>query len=296
MFYWSLIILLGLGWGSSFFFNEILLRELGPFWLGVGRVGTGAIGCWLFLLAARRPVRLPNAVLARLGVFGMFQYAFPFVIYPFTQQFITSSAAGIVNALTPAMVVLVGQFWPGADRAGPSKMIGVGLGFAGIVVLALPAMGGQGPSAAWALLLTVLAPLSYGVALNYSRSLNDVDRVLMTAWSLSIGAVAILPVAILIEGIPTITRGETWAALAVIGFVLTAAAFILLFWLLPRVGPLTTSTITFIAPVSAVLLGVLVLGEELGPVQLSGMVVIFAGLIFIDGKLLPVRRNSQPEG
>ena len=88
-----------------------------------------------------------------------------------------------------------------------------------------------------------------------------------------------------------IEQRATWYALFVIGFVLTSAAFILLFWLIPRVGGTTASTITFIAPVSSVLLGVLILQEQLLPIHMMGMGVIFLGMIFVDGRLLKMMRR-----
>ena len=284
--YWFLMILLAAGWGSSFFFNEILLRELGPLSVAFGRVGMGALGCWLWLIAARRPVGIPLASLGLLTVFGLFQYAVPLAVYPLTQQYITSSAAGIVNAMTPVMVVLVSHYWPGGEKITLAKSIGVGLGFCGILLLAAPAFQGQGASDPYALIITMAAPVCYAVALNVVRKLDGMDRVLLTAWSLTIGTILLAPVALGLEGVPGIIKSETWMSLFVIGFVLTSAAFILLFWLIPIIGGTTAATITFLAPISSVLLGVCVLAETLLPVQLAGMGVIFVGLLFVDGRLV----------
>ncbi|MDG1739709.1 MAG: DMT family transporter [Paracoccaceae bacterium] len=294
--YWFFIFLLAAGWGSSFFFNEILLRELGPMWVALGRVGMGAIGCWLWMIASRMNLSLPKASLGVLVAFAFFQYSFPLAVYPLAQQYITSSAAGIVNAMTPIMVVLVSHFWPQGEKATLPKIIGVILGFAGITLLAQPSIQGQGASDPVALLLTITAPVSYGIALNLLRRLDGVERVSLTAWSATIGAVLLFPLAFGLEGLPTITKIETWAALLFIGFVLTSAAFILLFWLIPRVGGTTASTITFLAPISSVLLGVYILSEVLFPIQFAGMAVIFSGLLFIDGRLLKGIKVSQPNG
>lgn len=297
MLNWALILLLGLSWGSSFFFNEILLRELGPMWVAVGRVGIGAIGCWLWIFLSRSSLRVSPGMWLGLGLFGLFQYAVPLTVYPVTQQFITSSAAGIINAMTPIMVVIVSHFWPEGERATRLKSLGVALGFAGIIVLALPdVQADEGSSTPVALLATMIAPFCYGIALNMLRSLAGVNRVLMTAWSLTIATALVLPIALAREGVPTISRVETWASLLVIGLILTSAAFIILYWLVPRVGGTTASTITFVAPVSAVLLGVFILNETLTLVHLLGMAIIFVGLLFIDGRVVRMFRNHQPNG
>ena len=81
-----------------------------------------------------------------------------------------------------------------------------------------------------------------------------------------------------------------------IGFVLTSAAFILIFWLIPRIGATSASSITLIAPISSIWLGVVFLNEELLFVQGVGMAVIFAGLLCIDGRILRLARKAQPSG
>lgn len=288
--YWAAILLLAAGWGASFFFNEILLRELGPLMVGLGRVGFGALGCWIWVLGSKLTkggaIGLGGASLVALVLFSAFQYAIPLTIYPLTQQYITSSAAGIVNAMTPIMVVIVSHLWPQGEKMTLLRSVGVLFGFLGIVILALPSLRGQGESDPVALLATMGAPLCYAFALNLIRWLNAMDRVLLTTWSLTLASAMLAPFAFSVEGVPVIEQAQTWYALIVIGFILTSAAFILLFWLIPRVGGTTASTITFIAPVSSVLLGVLILNEQLLPIQMLGMAVIFLGMIFVDGRLL----------
>jgi drug/metabolite transporter (DMT)-like permease len=284
--YWVLIFVLGIGWGSSMFFNEILLRELGPLQTAFGRVGLGAVGCWLWLLAIGKRTPVSADFLRNAAIFGMLQYAAPLTIFPAAQQFITSGEAGVVNATTPIMVVIFSHFWPGGEKATLTRSLGVLCGFAGIVVLALPALRAGAEGEFGGLLFCLLAPACYGIAVNWFRRLRGHDATGITAWSLLFGAIILLPVAGVFEGVPVIRHGATWAALLFIGFALTSAAFILLFWLLPRIGATRTSTITFITPVSAVLLGAAFLGERLLPEHFVGMAAIFAGLLLIDGALL----------
>lgn len=291
--YWALIVLLAAGWGGSFFFNEILLRELGPLWTALGRVAIGALGCWAWILMRGGNAKVPRHMWKFMLAFGVVQYAIPLATYPLTQQYITSSAAGIVNAMTPIMVVIVSHFWPEGEKVTFMKVIGVTLGFMGILLLAQPSFAGQGESDPLALILTMIAPLCYGFALNLMRYFSDLDRVLLTAWSATIGAIALAPITLAREGLPVITRIETWASLLAIGLVLTSAAFILLYWLIPRVGGTTASTITYLAPISAVLLGVFVLDETLVSIQFAGMAVIFLGMLFIDGRLMAYFKHRK---
>lgn len=284
--YWALILILGIGWGSSMFFNELLVRELGPLQTALGRVGLGALGCWVWLWFRRRPVGVPPGFLRDAFVFGLLQYAVPLAVFPAAQAHITSGEAGIVNAMTPVMVVIISHLWPGGERATVLKTLGVLCGFGGIVALVSPALNEGAGQEFRALVFCMIAPLCYGIAINWVRRLRAVEPAVMTAWSLSAAALTLAPLALLTEGLPHIQRAGTWGALLFIGFVLTSAAFLLLFWLLPRVGATTTSTITFITPVSAVLLGVLFLNEHLQAAHLVGMAAIFAGLVLIDGRLI----------
>ncbi|RYG92818.1 DMT family transporter [Loktanella sp. IMCC34160] len=294
--YWLIILALAFAWGSTFFFNEILLRELGPVWVAAGRVSLGALGCWVWLALRGQIGWVGWPMVGHLFVFGLLQYAVPLAVYPIGQQYITSSAAGIINAMTPIMVVTVSHFWPGGERATVLKSIGVGLGFAGIVLLTLPSLHGAAASSPGGLLFTILAPFCYGLAMSYLRNLDSLDRVALTAWSLALGALVLLPLALMAEGVPHIQRAQTWAALLFVGFILTAGAFLLLFWLVPRVGGTSASSIPLIAPVSALLLGVLVLKETVLPIQYLGFAVIFCGLLFIDGRLVRGLRKDQPSG
>ncbi|MEL7025999.1 MAG: DMT family transporter [Pseudomonadota bacterium] len=282
---WAWIVILGTAWGGAFFFNEVLLRDLGPLWVGTARVGMGAVAMWIYVIATGRSGVVSGLMLGQLGVHGLLMYGLPFTIYPIGQQVITSGAAGIINAMTPIMIVIVSHFWPGGERATRLKSAGIAVGFLGIVLLTIPALQGQGESALWGLLFVLTAPFCYGLALNYVRRLKGLDPVVMLTWSLTFATLGIGAVALPMEGVPPMLDLSGWAALFVIGVILTALAFVIFYWLLPRVGATSLSTVTFIAPVSAVFLGVAFLDETVDIWKVAGMVTIFVGLLLIDGRI-----------
>ncbi len=299
--YWLVICILGIGWGMSFMFNAILLRELGPLSVSMGRVAFGALGCWVYVIGAGLPVRLTPARAVGLLGFGALNYAAPFAFYALGQQHIASGVAGIVNATTPAFAVIVSHFWPEGERATWLKSLGVLCGFAGIVLLSMPVIRAGAGSEFWAILLTLCAPICYAFAVNIARAFREMQPVVLVALALTGATLSIAPLALWQEGLPHVTRTETWLSLMIIGFVLTSAAFIAFFWLLPKVGPTNISTVTLIAPVSALVLGTWVLNETLLPAHLLGMAAIFAGLLLIDGRIVrPLRRQAsdkdQPKG
>lgn len=289
---WLIVVALGIGWGAAFIFNAVLLREVGPLSVSFLRIALGAATCWVWVLASGKRVPWGAVLAGQALVLGVVNYAIPFAVYPIAQQYITSGVAGIVNAMMPIMVVIVSHFWPGGERATPAKSLGILFGFAGIVVLTLPALRGGAENEVWAILFTLLAPLCYAVAMNYLRRLKGIDPAVIAAMALTGGAFAIAPVMLAAEGVPQIATAGGWLSVAGLGVVLTGLAFIVLYAIVPRIGATNASTVTFIAPVSAVLLGHLVLGDAIAPSHLLGMAMIFLGLLAIDGRVL--RRRARP--
>ena len=289
--YWALVVFLGALWGCSFLFNAVLIRELGPLWISAGRITIGALGCWAYLIATRRKLPTDPKIFAQLLVLGLINYAIPFALFPFAEQSLASGIVGVINGLTPMTTVLVSQVWPGGEKASWNKFVGVILGFLGAAILASPSLG-SGSSEIWAILACILATLCYGFTLNYARRFKGIDSAAVASSSLTGAALVMVPVALLFEGMPVITQGETWASLFAIGLLSSSLAFLLLWWLVPRVGATNVSLNTFITPISAILLGVLVLHERFELVHVVGIIVIFIGLVFIDGRLVRRLRRA----
>ena len=282
---WFWIVALGGIWGGSFIFNALLIRELGPLWVTALRVSIGALGCWLFLFAMRKPIPRDPGLWLRLGMLGVLNYAIPFALFPLAQASLASGVAAIINALTPIMTVIVAHFWVNGERITWTRSIGVMVGFTGVAILALPALSAGGDTRLWAIAACLLATLCYALALNIARSFRAVEPTALTCIALTGAAVIALPVALSVEGLPVMTMPGTWLAALAIGLISTAFTFQVMYRLLPLVGATNFSTTTLIAPVSAIILGLIFLGEVILPSHLLGMLVIFIGLMFIDGRL-----------
>jgi len=282
---WLWIILLGAIWGCSFIFNAILIRELGPVWVTSLRVAIGALGCWVALFALRKAVPRDPVLWVQLGGLGIIAYAIPFALFPLAQAHLASGIAAIINALTPMVTALISHFWIGGEKSTPTKFTGVGIGFVGAAILVSPALSHGGSSQLWAVGACLGATLCYAISLNITRSFKHVEPTALTAIALTGAAVVAMPVALMSEGLPHITRAETWGAAVAIGLLSTAFTFQIMYRILPRVGATNFATTTLIAPISALILGVTLLGETILPIQLLGMVVIFLGLLFIDGRI-----------
>ncbi|WP_282077315.1 DMT family transporter [Epibacterium ulvae] len=288
--YWGIIFVLGIGWGMSFMFNAILLRELGPVTISLGRVGFGALGCWIYLCLRGSDWRLPIGQIAALFGFGMLSYALPFTFYALGQQHIASGIAGIVNATTPALAVVAAHLWPGGERATLLKSLGVMAGVLGMIVLSVPILQGGASSEIWAVLIVLGAPVCYAISVNVARQFKGMEPVVLVAWALTGATLGLLPVALWQDGVPGHIGLASLGAFLVLGFVLTSAAFIVFYWVMPRVGPTNITLPTLIAPTSALFLGIWVLGEPLFASHLYGLALILFGLLLIDGRLFKRKR------
>jgi drug/metabolite transporter (DMT)-like permease len=289
---WFWIIFLGAIWGCSFIFNAVLIREIGPLWVTSFRVGIGALGCWSVMAALRKPVPRDPVLWLKLGALGVLAYAIPFALFPLAQANLASGVAAIINALTPIMTVIVSHFWIGGEKATRIKSAGVVTGFIGAAILASPALTSGGESQLWAVGACLLATFCYALTLNITRSFKSVEPTALAAIALTGAAIVSIPVALLAEGAPVMVRTETWLAALAIGLVSTAFTFQIMYRILPRVGATNFATTTFIAPISAIILGVTVLHETVLPIQILGMLVIFAGLLLIDGRIGKLWRRA----
>ncbi len=288
---WLLILMIGAIWGCSFLFNAVLIRELGPIWVSALRVTVGALGCWAYFVATRRTLPREPVLYLQFLILGVLNYAIPFALFPLAEQDLPSGLVGVINALTPLMTVVVSHFWRGGEKATLNKSLGVIVGFIGAAILASPSLSGGSSNQLWAIGACLLATLCYAFTLNYARRLRSVDPTTIAACSLTAAAIVSTPFALVFEGLPVITRIETWASLLGIGLLSSSFAFLLMYRMLPRVGATNFSINTFITPISAILLGVLVLHERFETVHLIGMAVVFMGLLLLDGRILKLGRR-----
>ena len=174
--YWLLIILLGAVWGCSFLFNAVLIREISPLWVSAGRVSIGAAICWVVFLATRKKLPTDLSLYPQFLVLGILNYAIPFALFPYAEVTVASSIVGVINGMTPMTTVIVSQLWPGGEKATWNKVIGVLIGFAGALILALPSFSEGASAQVIGLLAALAATCCYALTLNYARRFAKVGR------------------------------------------------------------------------------------------------------------------------
>jgi drug/metabolite transporter (DMT)-like permease len=292
-FDWLLLAILSLLWGGSFFFNKLALAQWPPMAVLLARVGLAALS----LLVVVRLTGLSLAVGRRvwLAFFGMglLNNVIPFSLFLWGQQQIASGLAAILNAMTPIFAVLVMHAF-GGERATPLKIGGILAGFAGVAILIGPdALAGLGLNLA-AQLACVAATVSYAFSGLVGRRFRELPPLVTAAGQLSASTLMTLPIVLVLHPpwtlpVPSV---QTTFALAGLALVSTALAYVLFFRIMRSAGPSNVMLVTFLIPVSAILLGSGLLGETLLPRHIAGMAAIFAGLALIDGRLFRRRQNT----
>ena len=283
---WSMLGLLSLVWGGSFFFYKVLVQALPPFTVVLGRMAIAAAALHLWLFARRERLPLEPKLWAGLFVAGVLNNALPFSCFAFGEVRITSGLAAILNATTPLFGVLVGAGLRQGARLTLPRGAAVLLGLLGVMVLVGPSAlrgGGDLPSE----LACLLAALSYGFGGFYARRLSWMGPLKLAAGQTTAAALTMLPIAAVADRFWTLPApaASTWAALLGIGVLSTAFAYLLFFRILETAEPTDLMLVTFLTPISALILGLLFLHEPVRPQAFAGMGLIGLSLAVIDGRL-----------
>jgi drug/metabolite transporter (DMT)-like permease len=290
-------------WGASFLFIKVGIRELHPLYLSLFRVGTGALTL-LIVLAVMR-VRLPRdpKLWAHLSVVGAFGVALPFTLFGFGEERVSSVLAGIWNATTPLIALPMAVLAFRTERLTARGAAGIGIGFAGVLTV-LGVWQGVGGSQLTGQLMCFGAAACYGVAIPYMKRFvagRSESGVALSAAQLVTATVQLAIVTPLLVGAPPAPTG---LSLDVIGSVLalgalgTGLAFVINMRNIRLAGASTASTVTYLIPIAATVIGVLALDERLSWYQPVGAVVVLAGVAVSQGVLRrrkrSVSRVSEP--
>ncbi len=286
---WAILVALSVLWGGTFFFVEIAVKELPPFTIVTVRVGLAAIALWAVVAVMGIRVWWPRRVWAAFFGMGVLNNAVPFTLLVWGQTQIASGLASILNATTPLFGVLVAGVVLADERLTPSKAIGAAVGFAGAVVMIGPAvLEGLGENVL-AQLACLGAALSYAFAGVFGRrfSKKGIDPVMTATGQVTASAIVLIPVALIVDRPWALAMPGAVTVTSVIALALasTALAYILYFRILASSGATNILLVTFLVPVSAIVLGTFILGERLEAVHFAGMALIGLGLATIDGRL-----------
>jgi drug/metabolite transporter (DMT)-like permease len=286
---WALLIALSLLWGGSFLFNGILVRELPTLTIVALRVALAAIALWTIVRLSGHAVPKSREVwLAFLGM-GVLNNIIPFSLIVWGQTHIASGLASILNATTPLFAVIAAHLLTQDEKMTGSRLIGVLVGFAGVALMIGPSVLSDLGTNVLAQLAVLGGAVSYSIAGIFGRRFRrmGLPPLLPAAGQVTTSAALMLPVALIVDRPWTLAMpsAEAWMALFGLAFLATALAYVIFFRILATAGATNLMLVTFLIPVSAILLGALVLGEMLAPKHFAGMALIAVGLAAIDGRL-----------
>ncbi|MCB1888867.1 MAG: DMT family transporter [Rhodocyclaceae bacterium] len=275
------LVLLAAIWGASFLFMRIAAPAFGPVMLIELRVGIAA-AVLMPVLAWRGGLRCLRSHGGSLAFVGLTNSALPFVLYAWALLSVPAGFAAVANASSPLWAAVVAWLWLG-DRLGRGAVLGLLLGFVGVVVLSWNRLGFAGGGSGWAVLACLAATLSYGVAANFTkRHLAGVPALAVAAASQLYAALMLLPLAAT-RWPAAAPDGSAWLSVVALGVVCTGLAYFLYFRLIERVGPARAISVTFLVPLFGMLWGVSFADEIVTGNQLAGCAIILAGTALTHG-------------
>lgn len=287
---WVLLFILGGFWGCTFFFNEIAILELPPLSIILFRVGLASIILWIVVFASGITIPGSKDVWIALAVMATINSAVPFFLIVWGQIHITGGLASILIATSPLFAVVGAHYWTRDEGLTTGKVIGVLAGMIGVVFLLGPELLGDIGSDLLGQLSVLGAAICYAGSAIYGRRFATlgVPPMFVATGQMTMATILLLPFTLIIDQPWTLANPSlpVWGAIISLAVVSTTFAYLIYFRILATAGAINILLVNFLVPVSALLLGIFVLGETLTTEQVIGMACIVVGLVMIDGRIL----------
>ncbi len=285
------IALLALIWGSAFLWIKLADRGFSPVEVTLARLALGAAVLSAMVLARREKIPRSRRLWAHIAVAALFANAVPYLLFAVAEQTVNSSTAGIINATTPLWTVILALAVRHQKTVTSWQAAGLIAGLAGAVLIFSPWRTASGLTSAGGL-ECLAASVSYAISYLYmDRFLvrQGLSAIVLSACQL-LAASIMLAIALAVAGAPAphVTE-ESVAAIAVLGIIGTGFAYVLNYQIITSEGATVASTVTYLLPVVAILLGVLVLGESITVTVLAGIALVLAGVAL-------TRRRTEGDG
>lgn len=283
---WMAFWLLGLIWGSSFLLIKIAVDDLGTLTLVATRLGIAALlmGIYLWWAGYGLPASRQDAF--SMVVVGIFNVALPFTLITRAEESIDSSLATILNSSVPLFSLIIAHFALQDEKLNRNKVIGLIIGYVGIIILMSRGLSEASSSPIEGQLMMVGATFSYACAVIFMRAkLRHVVPITIAGYSLIVGALIMIPLAVLGGNLPQLDQVGTDALLAisVLGTVNTVIAYFLFYHLIGQWGARATM-VTYTFPPIGITLGALFLDEPIDARLILGAVLILGGIVAVNYK------------
>ena len=274
------IALLALIWGSAFLWIKLADRGFSPVEVTLARLALGAAVLFAVVLGRRETVPRSWRLWLHIAVAALFANAVPYLLFAVAEKTVDSSTAGIINATTPLWTVLMALAVRHQKSLTSWQAAGLIVGFAGAVLIFTPWRAASGLTSAGGL-ECLAASVSYAISYIYmDRYLarRELGAIVLSACQLA-AATVMLAVALTVSGVQTPHfTAESVAAIAVLGIIGTGFAYVLNYQIIISEGATVASTVTYLLPVIAIVLGALVLSESVTVTVLAGIALVLAGV------------------
>ena len=279
----ALLFILGTLWGSSYLFIKVTVAEVPALTLVAGRLLLAALLMAGLLRVLKLAMPRERRVWRHYAVLGLINMALPFSLITWGEQHISSGLASLLTSTLPIFTVLLAHVVSRDERITPHKLLGVGVGFAGVGILIWPDLQQGLEANLLGQLAVVAASLSYAAGTLYARDrLRGQAPLASAAGQITMAAAFMVPLSLLVDRpfdlSPSLPALASWVGLALLG---TIVAYIMYFTLLARNSATFVSTVTYIVPVSGLLLGTLVLDEPLSGNLLISLALILTGVLLV---------------
>jgi drug/metabolite transporter (DMT)-like permease len=273
-------------WGSAFLFVDVAVKDIPPLTLVATRVGVAAV--ILYSLLRTQGHKLPKfgSIWKHFAIVGFLYNALPYVLLSWGQQYIDSALAAILIGTTPIFTMILAHLLITNERLTSTKISGVMVGFGGLIILVTPALLEGVEVTIWGLLAALVAAASYGSAIVYAQQkLRGLPPLVGPTAQLTTATIFLVPVSLVIERPYTLPM-PSWSAvgaLLLLAVLSTALAFVLYYRVMEITGATTLSMVTYMIPIVATILGVVVLHEQLGWHVYIACALIITGVMAVNG-------------
>ena len=287
------LVLLGTVWGMSFLFIKVALEGLTPLQVALGRTLAGAAVVWLIVVVKKLPIPRDASLWRRVAALSVVANVIPFYAFAWAGDRISSGVAGVYNATTPLMTLVIAIAFLPEERPNRERVFGLLLGFAGVVVVLGPWRGVDQANSIAGQLAALGASASYGIGFNVARTKlagTGLPPLVLAACQLTAAAVILGVITPLLSRDAVELTPRVVLSMLALGGLGTGIAFALYHGLIRDIGATSASMVTFVIPVVAVALGVVVLDEPLGWNLFAGGAVVIVAVALAEGRL---RRRAR---
>lgn len=272
---WVLFVGISLIWGSSFLLIAEALEGLTPATVTLGRVGVGAIVLWGIRAVRSNTVRIEREDYGPVVLLSLLWVAIPFTLFPLAQEHINSAVTGLLNGATPVFAGIVSA-WLVKEAPRGMQLVGIAVGFIGIVLISLGSAGG-GSNEVRGVLMVLAATVCYGFAVNMAAPLQArYGPITIMSAVLGLATLWVLPLGLWSIGDNDWSVGPI-AAVLFLGAVGTGLAYWIMATLVGRVGGVRASFITYLIPVVSLALGVAIRNDAVTALAIIGAVITIGG-------------------